>query len=384
MDAPTPSAPAAASRVRVLVERVVIGVFVAVIALPLLARALPLDATFALAENRAPAPFPAIALKGWVLVSFPRRFERYWNDSFGLRHVLIRWHSLGKIALGVSPSPKALVGKEGFLFYTHERSLEYFRRVTPFTPAELAQWRQALETREAWLRERGIRFLVVVAPNKETIYPEHMPDLYRPLRPDSRLDQLVEHLRRQRSPVEVLDLREPLRQAKAHGRIYHKTDTHWNDVGAFVAYGEILRRIGPWFPGMRSEPWPADPVVRTRSGGDLARLLALEDRFREERIDLVPRASRRARPAGLSLPAAITNPEDWSAFECAECGGPRVVMYQDSFNTDLAPFLSEHFTRIVYGNSSRMLVDVIERERPGLFVQEFVERILMCPGLHSC
>lgn len=372
-----------ATRTRVLVERVLIGVFIAVIALPLIGRALPLDTAFALAENRQPAPFPAIALKGWMLVSFPRRFERYWNDSFGFRQALIRWHSLGKIALGVSPSPKALIGKEGFLFYTHERSLEYFRGVAPFTPADLSQWQRSLEAREAWLRARGIRFLVVVAPNKETIYPEFMPDIYRPLRADSRLDQLLEHLRRSRSSVDILDLREPLRRAKRDVRIYHRTDTHWNDVGAYVAYGEIMRRLAPWFPGDRFEPLPADRVVRTAAGGDLAKVLALEDRYPEERIDLTPRAPRRAHRVPLSVPAAVPNPEDFSAFECAGCG-PRAIMYQDSFNTNLAPFLSEHFSRIVYGGGSRLSEELFDRERPAVFIHEIVERALMCSDLVKC
>jgi hypothetical protein len=372
------------SRTRVRVERLLIAVFLAVITLPLLARALPLDTAFALTENRKPAPFPAISLKGWVLVTFPRRFEKYWNDSFGFRRLLIRWHSFGKIALGVSPSPKALIGKSGYLFYTHERSLEYFRGVTPFTPAELERWQQELERREAWLRARGIRFLVLVAPNKETIYPEFMPDVYRRTRPDSRLDQLLEHLRRRRSPVEVLDLREPLRLAKARERIYHRTDTHWNDAGAYIAYGEILRRLHPWFPEVSAEPRPAERAVRVKSGGDLARLLALEDRFPEESIDMAPRQPRRARPVAFAAPAGVSNPEDFSAFECDGCGGPRVIMYQDSFNTNLAPFLSEHFSRIVYGANSRLLPELFERERPALFLHELVERVLMCPGLQSC
>jgi alginate O-acetyltransferase complex protein AlgJ len=125
-------------------------------------------------------------------------------------------------------------------------------------------------------------------------------------------------------------------------------------------------------------------VVRPGPGGDLARLLALEDRFPEERVDVVLREPRRARPAPLQLPAGISNPEDFSAFECPGCRGPRVLMYQDSFNTDLAPFLSEHFSRVVYGGGSRNLPELIERERPALFVHEFVERVLMCADAYRC
>ena len=39
-----------------------------------------------------------------------------------------------------------------------------------------------------------------------------------------------------------VDLRPALMRAKDSGRVYHKTDTHWNDAGALVA--------APFFPGV--------------------------------------------------------------------------------------------------------------------------------------
>ena len=56
---------------------------------------------------------------------------------------------------------------------------------------------------------------------------------------------------------------------------------------------------------------------------------------------------------------------------------PRAVMFQDSFGHALRPFLSEHFQRAFY--SWQVLFDpaVIEGERPGVVLQELVERSLM-------
>src|SRR5262245_15939830 len=200
-----------------LTEVAVIAIFIITISLPLSGKLLGLESAFALTENRFPAPFPTFELKGWSLVTFPRRFERYWDDSFAFRRHLIRWHSLAKLRLGLSPSPKVLLGKDGYLFYAAEQSVDYFRAVKPFTAAELVRWREDLEGRRAWLAERGIRYLVVVAPNKETIYPEFMPPEVRPVRAETRLDQLLADLQAN-STIEVLDLRGPLRRAKQDGR----------------------------------------------------------------------------------------------------------------------------------------------------------------------
>lgn len=366
-----------------ITEVMVIVIFLGVITLPLVGKLLPTEGAFALTENRRPAPLPTIQLDGpgwgYSIVSFPRRFERYWNDSFAFRWYLIRAHSLAKLALGVSPSPKALVGQDGFLFYAGEQSVDYFRNVKPFTAAELTHWREDLEERRDWLAARGIRYLVVVAPDKETIYPEFMPPALRPVRTESRLDQLLADLR-VRSKVDVVDLRPSLMRAKAGGRVYHKTDTHWNDAGALVASREILARLENWFPAISDAPARGALQTHVTAGGDLARILALEDRFPEERIDWVP--------SGVALARRVTSDglqsEDVTVMECVDCAGPRVVMNHDSFNANLAPLLAEHFRRLVLVEGSKLATTLIEREKPAIVIQEFVERGLMCPDLRGC
>jgi hypothetical protein len=366
-----------------MLERTLIAMFIAVISLPLVGKLLPVEGAFALTENRRPAPLPTLHLGapgwGYSIVSFPHRFERYWNDSFAFRWYLIRGHSLLKLALGVSPSPKALVGRDGYLFYAAEQSVDYFRAVKPFTSTELARWEQDLEDRRSWLAARGIRYLVVVAPNKETIYPEFMPPELRPVRAETRLDQLLADLR-QHSGIDIVDLRGALKIAKRHERVYHKTDTHWNDAGALVAADAILTKANTWFPDVDIAPMAGGLVKREGPGGDLARILALEDRFPEERIEWVPSTPRRARQTHIEDAGSL----DITATECDGCGGPRVVMNQDSFNTNLAPFLAERFSRIVFVDGTKLDHALIEREKPGLVIQEFVERALMCPDLHGC
>jgi len=371
-------------RVRRITENITIAVFLGVISLPLLGKLLPTSGAFALTENRRPAPLPAIKLSGpgwgFSIVSFPRRFERYWNDSFAFRWYLIRTHSIVKLALGVSPSPKALIGQDGYLFYAGEQSVDYFRAVKPFTERDIVRWRTDLEDRRAWLAARGIRYLVVVAPNKETIYPEFMPPALKPVRPDTRLDQLLSDLK-SHSDIQIVDLRPALRRAKSGGRLYHKTDTHWNDAGALIASREILARVKTWFPEIVADPPPGSLAVQSTVGGDLARVLALEDRFPENRIDWMSSSPERAH---MALGGNSSESSEATVMECDRCEGPRVVMNQDSFNTNLAPFLAEHFTRLVLVDGSRLDHALIEREKPALVIQEFVERALMCPDLHGC
>jgi alginate O-acetyltransferase complex protein AlgJ len=56
---------------------------------------------------------------------------------------------------------------------------------------------------------------------------------------------------------------------------------------------------------------------------------------------------------------------------------PRAVMFRDSFCIGMMPLLSDHFRRIVYCWQYIFDYELVERERPDVVIQEFVERVIM-------
>ena len=371
-------------RLRFLTDVVLTVGFLVAIALPLADTLVGLDPTPALTEKRRLAPPPRLRPGEMVSVSYIGALESWWNDNFGFRPALVRQYSRLQLAFGVSPTKSVILGKAGWLFFADDDALASYRALRPFTAEELEVWRRRLERRRDWLAARGIRFLVVVAPSKETIYPEFMPDAMNRVRPVTRLDQLTAHLRA-RSTAEVLDLRAPLSEGKGRSVLYLRTDTHWNDRGALLASREILGRLGAWFPRLRPLPESAfEPVTHDGWSGDLVAMLSLEGHLREPRLELRPLHARRARPAAVEIP----QPEAQRTVSATETGDPalpRAVMFHDSFGVSLEPFLSEHFARIVYSSVSgdwRRNFDpqLVERERPQVVIQEIAERLLVAPS----
>jgi len=55
---------------------------------------------------------------------------------------------------------------------------------------------------------------------------------------------------------------------------------------------------------------------------------------------------------------------------------PRAVVFRDSFASRLAPYLSEHFGRVVYLWQNNFDAEVIRRERPDVVIQQIVGRHL--------
>lgn len=371
------------SRVPAVVTVNGISIFLLVLALPLLKSVFYLPDGPELGEKRRLKPKPEFRFDSPF--EFARCFTPYYSDHFALRNHLVYMNNLLKVKLfGISPSPGVLVGKKNWLFLHKQNrrpsTVDYFRALSPLTAKQLDDWKQRLEKRRDWLGRRGINYLFVVVPNKNTIYPEYMPDRIRRVNPVSRMDQLLEHLG-QNSTVPFIDLRPALLEAKTHDPVYSATDTHWNDFGAYIAHREIIQYISrhfETFAGMTPLPLSRFKLEKVdRSGGDLAIMLSLQkDVLREDMIRLTPVFPQRARL--FSMPN-ISRFIRQSRTEHPALPHPKVVMVHDSFYKKLRPYLSELFPRVLYIWDWDMgfFPGIIEREKPGLVINEMAERFLL-------
>jgi hypothetical protein len=335
-----------------------------------------------------PGPPPALSLDPGTWDAGFRTLRRgYLERAFGFRKLLVRaqnamdifWlHSSGE-------DHPVLAGRDGWLFLARENHetnvVEDSRAIRPFSPEQLAAWVREFTARRDWLAGQGIAYLVVVAPNKHSIYPEMLPARFDRVGTVTRTDQLVAALRQAR--VEVVDLRPVLLRVKAERQAYYRTDSHWTPHGAYAAYREILRALSGPLPRLGGEAREDYEAVSLPGGaGGLAPMLGLEDLFPEEKFAYAPRGGFRSHRLEDPAPGS---PEDFQPAEVHENPDatlPRAVIFRDSFCQELIPFLSEHFSRVVYRwpfpSSPRQVrrfdKEAVERERPQVVVDEFVER----------
>jgi hypothetical protein len=337
--------------------------FLVILTLPLGINLTGKDGADVGAENRELAPF------SW------RHIDAWFEDHFGLRATLVRWYGETRVfLLDVSPTPSVLKGREGFYYYADDQAIEDYVSEDPFTTRGLANWREALVRARDWLQVRGIAYVFLVAPDKHVIYPEYMPPGLRRIGPVSRTDQFYGSMT---GLGFLVDVRPPLLQAKARERLFQKTDTHWNDRGAFVAYTAIIEAVGAQVPAVQP-PWSRadfDAVARETQGKDLAGMMGLTRVLKEEDLLLVPRRTRQSRvvePRG----AEPTAEEGRLVTEIPGSSLPRAVIFRDSFTSRLVPFLSEHFSRAVYLWQNDFDATAVESEHPDVVLQEIVGRHL--------
>jgi hypothetical protein len=333
----------------------------------------------------APAAFPRHELAAGLLTKAGDAFEQAFPFRVAAR---LQLDELRYGLFGAWP-PQLLEGRDGWIFYRSEVVddaevlTDFLGRAQP-SVSTVATWCDTLAGRRRWLAARGAASVVVVAPNKETVYADLLPDDLARKRGRTRLDALTAAC-----GDEVVDLRAPLAQARREHPVYYRGGTHWTSQGAYVAYAAIVAALAT--SGRQITPIPRAAFVRRAEPNADS---WLPGKYRpgvdnDDGLDPIrsyPACYHEAtgcvpllRPGWRALPIS-----DWNAAnhfrivsEQARPYLPSAVVFHDSFaGLWLMPLLAQHFRRVVFvaGVFDQAL---IEAEHPDVVISEAVERYLL-------
>jgi hypothetical protein len=358
----------------------VIAIFFSLLWLPTLDKCFNLDRSRPPGENRLPAPFPQLQQPSLAAAQkFITGLEAYFNDHFGFRKKLIRLFQNWKLGLFHDRSVyKIVVGQDHWLFWGEAQMVEHFLGLAKFTPGQLQLWQKLLEKRRDWLAQRGIKYLFVVAPDKQSVYPEELPAWLInavPANRETKLDQFLQYMQTH-STVEILDLRRPLIDAKKIAPVYLQNDTHWNLLGSFVAAQELVKVLAQQFtnlPPLQLQDFTWTNMAYT--GGDMARMLgtdAVEKNYFA--FNPKPALPRLRSQENLNYPTA------WGlkrilTLENPEAASTTVVLFTDSFGVSWEQFLGYPFKKTIFLADNREFnPKIISENKPAIVVNEMLER----------
>ena len=99
-------------------ERLLVALFVVAVSVPLAGTIAGVDEKATMEENREAAEWPGWPGDRASLASWPDRFTKAFADRFAYRSALVRLQARARVyALGTSPTPDVLIGREPWLFY---------------------------------------------------------------------------------------------------------------------------------------------------------------------------------------------------------------------------------------------------------------------------
>jgi len=362
---------------KIFSERTLILLFAVLLAIPIFTSSFD-SGQVTRTELRQPEGLPEFPDSFEALQSIPGKLDAFFNDHFGLRSDLIRLNNRLKSQFHVSGSPEILIGKDDWLYLAKNHNvLNQFRGFDRFSNQSLSNWIDAIKWRADWLTHRQIPFFLVIAPNKHSIYPEFLPDYLIPVA-YTRLDQLSSSLN-DGSDFEFIDLRSTLQKAKTKQRVYHKTDSHWNQFGSFNAYLAVMARIQKYFSEIKHLSISEFELkIQNEQGGDLARMLNLQNYYRENSLQLhFKNPSRIIRKSLLR----INNWRSWRTIADVD-NHLKVLIIGDSFfvnsKNGMESYLCETFseTILIRDRSLRFDPKLVELFKPDIVIHAVVERRL--------
>lgn len=260
-------------------------------------------------------------------------------------------------------------GRRGYLFlerYDDALPLQAGADLTEWSRKTLPLLRDIFRARQERLAARGIGFVVVVAPEKASIYDELLPEDCVQDRP-SAAERLTEALRQ--VGVRAVDGVGLLRRAKGAMPLYYDVDSHWTNFAAYRVYRALVA-AAPARLGLA--PIPAERVsYRDKpSFGDLGVHLS------PERKGLVQQTEIAGPDVEITVETFDDREYNLQQHRCAG-GRGRALVVRDSFTSFLSPFLSRTFAETTYISPSNALPDdLVEDLAPDFVIVQIAERAM--------
>jgi hypothetical protein len=302
-----------------------------------------------------------------------QRINSWWSvyASYYLSRfdALTTYYGLGEIS-----SSQVLAGSDNWLFYKTKSDgnpIADFEGTNSFTEQETDRISSSALAAQKEAQKRGIKFAILVAPNKESIYWENLPENYSHAE-ISRTDRLVESL--SKKDINIISPKKELLSSHKDSQLYYRYDSHWNQLGGYIGARNILSTWNISMPSLadrriQSSELKDQPYTIVKD--DLAGLAGLETVFTDEKeyhIDGCPvidweaynREQYRGEISHMSNPEA---PNKKSVF-----------LVGDSYRSAMLPALSEQFTDVYVIHRDVYRTGMIDEVHPDYVIAEYVER----------
>lgn len=274
-------------------------------------------------------------------------------------------------------SEDVVIGKEGWFFYCSETDynpVEQSLGCWKYTREQMQNIADNLVAADEILENQGIEFVLFIAPNKESVYMDKLPDYYQVCDEETSTIQLIKYLKENTSIRIVYPLDELMekRENQPNLILYHQLDTHWNNAGAYVGAECLMNELGIKIPPL--EEVLLEPYYSSK--GDLMNMLNIS----VENGDVDYKLEK------ISELETIT--EKWDEktefiYRTPGADERKLFVVRDSFSKAMVPIIAAQFENCLF-----VLRDVFQQQQiinydTDIFVLETVERYLPVLGVHQ-
>ncbi|OQA01136.1 MAG: hypothetical protein BWY70_00478 [Bacteroidetes bacterium ADurb.Bin408] len=327
-------------------------------------------------ENRNASPLPAFNIDSST--AYSKALNNYLNDQVPGRSRLISvnnyiYYSLFRQLLN---NPFVYFGKDGWMFYIGEGYRDFFENKTPLTDTELHEIVSLFEIIRDAVEARGAKLYIVIPRLPHYVYEDKLGKRLFQHRKPSKYEQFTAYAK-EHATLPLIDVNPVIREARRKTGLdmYYKTDSHWNYVGAYLAYNKLMQTIHRDFPETGA-PIPFNEIQwdYTRDSiADLADMSGMQGYILKG--GYVPRHPL-LRANTDTLPPPAFYPFKHALTLNPKKEGPNMLLFHDSYARLWYPYLGCHFRHstflwtFIYDNS------YLDQFKPDVVIWEMSERSL--------
>lgn len=300
--------------------------------------------------------------------TFSAELESAWNRLFPVQDELIAAAVKFQYYLtGEFSSAQVVQGEDNWLFYKATDDgdpIADYSGTNCFSEQSMTTITDAMLKSQKVLQEKGIEFCVLVPPNKENVYSCFMPENYEKAEV-TRTDRLIAAL--QDAGVHAVHPKEELIKHSKNYNTYYKYDTHWNELGAYIATRQVMDL---W--GISVDEATKDNVISvSKTYQDLAKMVGIQDIFNDDK--------------GMTV-AGLYDGIDWEAFASEQLAGAShlhnpearfdktLLLVGDSFRDAMVPTVCMYFEDVYVTHRYFYKQSMIDEYDPDYMIVEYVER----------
>ena len=334
-------------------------------------------------ENRMLADFPQWSVIKNRPIHSIKLIDAWFKDSTGFREQLVKLYNIMDKNIWLNGIRYTdgeyvyLVGEKGHHYFAHVagRLIPKFQGKSFLSDDQLVSMAIKLEEVKKYLQRKGIQLVVMFCADKESVYPEFYPKSIKrgsePIQLDVITNYLLEH-----TSVDIFNIRQALMAEKNNYLLYYLVDTksftgafaHYNEIGAFFSYQELMRHIHIYFPKIIHYSLN-DIVISYNDKGIPKVTLKAEKNYKKldasffDNIDLI-------------------RPFSWEneAYENIDTNLPVILFLCDSYASEqfIGKYIAQHFgkTIMIHNRDMNHLEEYIEIFKPDIVVFESAEREL--------
>ena len=288
---------------------------------------------------------------------YAEELEQYVSRNFAFRtQAISMFTSFKRNVFASSAVNDVIIGNNGYLYYK-DTAADY-SGLNQFTDRELYNIKKTLELMEEYVESKGGEFLFAIAPNKNSLY-DYMPYNYIKGQDSSNATRLMETL----DNVSYVDLFKMFEGKNEE--LYFKTDTHWNDKGAYYAYEAMQKGLGNEYIDFLSTEY----AMEKTHVGDLTNMLYPNSQPTEYRYKFASKNKFKVLTRTRSYEQAYIETYN-------EQGENSLLMFRDSFANNLIEYMSNTYEYGIYDKNLPYDMTLMDKYESNVVIVSIAERNL--------